>query len=59
MFDELKHASILGASVFFLASNVIVFLGSIIHCWMLGWLYKTRRIFNRWEPLRPSEIVAA
>ena len=59
MLDQLKAATWSEATLFFAVANFGIFVGSVALCWLLGWLYRSRRIFDRWEPLRPVEIVAA
>ncbi|MBC7979355.1 MAG: sterol desaturase family protein [Armatimonadetes bacterium] len=59
MLDQLKAASLSEASKFFIVANFGIFVGSVALCWSLGWLFQSRRIFDRWEPLRPIEIFAA
>lgn len=59
MLDLFKAAAPLEAGLFFLVANAGIFLGSIALCWLLGRLFHGRRIFDRWEPLRPLEIAAA
>lgn len=59
MLDQLKAATPGEATVFFLVANAGLLVGSVILCWMLGWMFRKRRIFDRWEPLRPLEVAAA
>jgi Delta7-sterol 5-desaturase len=59
MLDLLKAATPLEAGLFFLVANAGIFVGSIALCWLLGRHFHGRRIFDRWEPLRPLEIAAA
>lgn len=59
MLDQLKAASLSEASIFFVVSNFGIFVGSVALCWLLGWCFQSRRIFDRWEPLRPIEMLAA
>lgn len=59
MLELLKAASTWEAGLFFLVANILIFTGSVLLCWLLGSLFKTRRIFDRWEPLRPPELAAA
>ncbi|CAN5349348.1 hypothetical protein BH09VER1_BH09VER1_28200 [soil metagenome] len=59
MLDQLKAASLSDVTLLFLLANFVVFVGSVILCWLLGWLFSSRRLFERWEPLRPVEILAA
>lgn len=56
---QLKVASLTEATLLFLAGNLFIFLGSVTLCWLLGVAFKRRRIFERWEPLRPLELTAA
>jgi sterol desaturase/sphingolipid hydroxylase (fatty acid hydroxylase superfamily) len=55
MLDRLKAATPFEAGQFFLLANVAIFTGSRL----LGRLFQGRRIFDRWEPMRPLEIAAA
>lgn len=59
MLEELKSASALQALSFFLIANAVIFTSSVALCWALGVIFHKRRIFERWEPLRPAEIAAA
>lgn len=59
MLDFLKSASSFEAAMFFIIANTGIFAGSVTLCWFLGAFFKKRRIFSRWEPLRPFEILAA
>lgn len=59
MIEQLKAASLSEATIFFMISNFGIFVGSVALCWALGWLFQSRRIFDRWEPLRTIEIIAA
>lgn len=59
MLDWLGQASLFEVSWFFLVTNILVFVGSISLCWVLGRCFGSRRIFDRWEPLRPIEIAAS
>ena len=59
MLDQLKAASVFEASTFFIVANFGIFAGSAAICWTLGRLFRSRRIFDRWEPLRPIEFLAA
>lgn len=59
MLDALKTASAFEASVFSVAANLVIFAGSVGLCGLLGKIFRGRRIFDRWEPLRPVEVLAA
>ena len=59
MIDELKNANMATVGLFFLLMNVAIFGISIISCWLLGVTFCKKRIFDRWEPMRAVEIVAA
>lgn len=59
MLEQLRAASPVSAMSFFLIANTAVFAGSVVLCWLLGALFRTRRIFDRWEPLRAVEMLAA
>lgn len=59
MIAQLKAASLFEATIFFLVANAVIFVVSVALCWWLGWLFPSRRIFDRWEPLRPVEMAAA
>lgn len=45
--------------MFFLLANIFIFTASVALCWCLGILFRTKRIFDRWEALRPVELAAA
>lgn len=53
--ETLKSANAFEVGIFFLISNLVIFIGSILLCWGLGVLFSKKRIFDRWEPLRPVE----
>lgn len=59
MLEQLGAASLLEVSFFFLAVNLIIFIGSVTFCWALGWGFGKKRIFDYWEPLRKIEFAAA
>ena len=59
MLDWLKSAGMADVAMFFLMANIVIFLGSIGICWGLGAMFNKKRIFDRWEPLRPVETTAA
>ncbi len=59
MLEFLRSASVLQVAVFFLLANVVIFTSSVALCWCLGRWFGTRRIFDRWQPLRPVEMAAA
>jgi lathosterol oxidase len=59
MLEQLKAATPGEAIAFFLIANALIFAASVLLCWLLGWVYRDRRIFDRWEPLRRVEILAA
>ena len=59
MLGMLEDASPLEAFVFFLGANIVIFISSIVLCYWLGFQFKGKRIFDRWEPLRPLEVGAA
>lgn len=57
--DVLRNCTVSHAALFFFVANVLIFLSSVFLCWLLGVLFKQRRIFDRWQPLRGIEITAA
>jgi sterol desaturase/sphingolipid hydroxylase (fatty acid hydroxylase superfamily) len=59
MLESLKSATLWQVVGFFLMANIVIFLCSVTSCWLLGRIFGHRRIFDRWEPLRPVEISAA
>lgn len=59
MLEQLANATLAEICVFFILMNIVVFMGSVGGCWMLGRLFGSRRIFDTWEPLRPVEMAAA
>ncbi|MEM8946372.1 MAG: sterol desaturase family protein [Planctomycetota bacterium] len=59
MLTRLANASVYETTCFFLKVNVLVFVGSVALCWLLGVVFGDRRLFDRWEPLRASELFAA
>jgi sterol desaturase/sphingolipid hydroxylase (fatty acid hydroxylase superfamily) len=59
MLDFLKHQSLGGVLLLFLAANFAIFVASVISCWLLGVVFKRKRIFSRWEPLNAGEMLAA
>lgn len=44
---------------FFLVLNAGTLLASAGSCWLLGWLLPKRRLFDRWEPFKRIEVIAA
>jgi sterol desaturase/sphingolipid hydroxylase (fatty acid hydroxylase superfamily) len=59
MLESLRAAEPIHVGIFFLISNVVIFIGSILLCWLLGVMFSGRRIFDRWEPIRPIELTVA
>ena len=59
MLDQLKAATMSEAAMFFVVANAFIFASSVMLCWLLGRFFAARRIFDRWEPLRPVEMAAA
>ncbi|MGC3992226.1 MAG: sterol desaturase family protein [Chthoniobacteraceae bacterium] len=59
MIEQLHSASPLAAGGFFLLANVVIFAASVWLCWWLGRLFGAHRLFDRWEPLRRMEVLAA
>lgn len=59
MLEALRTATALQIAGFFLIANLAIFGGSIMLCWALGVAFKGKRIFDRWEPLRRVEVMAA
>jgi lathosterol oxidase len=57
--EQLRTASAVQVLMFFLVANLAIFGGSILLCWVLGVAFKGKRIFDRWEPLRSIEVMAA
>lgn len=45
--------------MFFLMANVAIFIASVMLCWILGVVFKRRRIFDRWQKMESLEIGAA
>ena len=58
LLDQLKAASSGEVWTFFILVNVTIVIMSIALCWGLGRMFGGRRIFDRWEPLRPIELAA-
>lgn len=59
MITKLYCYSIYEAAVFFIAANALIFGISVFLCFGLGFVFKGKRIFDRWEPIRPVELAAA
>lgn len=59
MLHYLQHCSLTEALLFFWITNIAVFLGSVLLCWLLGIIFHQRRIFDQWQPLHKIEMVAA
>ena len=59
MLEQLRAASLAEAWLFFLAANGGIFAGSVVLCWGLGSWFPRKRLFDRWEALRPIEVIAA
>lgn len=49
----------MGICCYFLLANILIFIFSVVSCWLLGVVFKGRRIFSRWEPLLKSEQLIA
>lgn len=45
--------------MFFLMANVAIFAGSVALCYVLGVIFKKKRIFDRWQKLEALEIGSA
>lgn len=59
MLALLRNATPFQVTLFFLVANTAIFTGSVALCWLLGVVFRRRRIFDRWEPVRPIELLAA
>lgn len=59
MLEQLKTATSWQFAWVFLVANIVIFLCSVTSCRLLGRAFGHRRIFDRWEPLRPIELSAA
>jgi Delta7-sterol 5-desaturase len=59
MLELLKAANFFEVGAFFLLANIVIFLSSILLCWGLGIMFREKRIFDRWEPIRAIELAAA
>lgn len=59
MLTKLYSLSLLEVASFFLFANATIFILSVLFCHWLGCAFKGKRIFNRWEPIRPLELSAA
>lgn len=59
MLQQLKAAQPWEAAGVFLVANFLIFVCSILFCWCLGVVFRKKRIFDRWEPLRAVELFAA
>ncbi len=59
MLEQFKAASPAIATLIFLVANVLIFLSSVALCWCLGRVFHRHRLFDRWEPLRGVEVLAA
>lgn len=59
MLEWLRQASVPEVTGFFLAANVVIFAASVTLCWWIGQTFHDRRLFDRWEPLRLAEMLAA
>lgn len=59
MLGKLKSLGLQETTLFFLALNLAIFIASVFLCWALGWMFREKRIFDRWEPVRPVELAAA
>lgn len=59
MLEFLEHLNLPEILALFLVANLAIFVTSVISCWLLGVIFKERRIFSRWEPLKASEQLAA
>ena len=59
MLDYLWAADVFEVGAFFLFVNIATFVGSVAFCWGIGLWFGHRRIFDRWEPLRGIEVIAA
>lgn len=58
MLNALWNATAWQAAIFFLTANLLICAGSITLCWMIGWGFSGKRIFDRWEPVRTIEVGA-
>jgi len=59
MLHTLKAAQLHEIGAFFFLMNVLICVSSVLLCWWLGVVFKGRRLFDRWEPLRPIELSSA
>lgn len=59
MLQIFKETSAFEAFGLFLALNTVIFAVSVALCHALGRRFGAKRLFDRWEPLRAIEIVAA
>ena len=56
---DFQNLSTAGAAAVFLTANLLIFVCSLTSCWCFGRIFKSRRIFNRWEPFSSVEFFAA
>lgn len=59
MIIALRDATPSAAAGFFLVANLAIFTISVACCWLLGRGFRQKRLFERWEPLRISELFAS
>lgn len=59
MIHYLQHYSLTQAFLFFLITNIAIFVSSVCSCWLLGIIFRQRRIFDQWQPLHRIEMIAA
>jgi len=58
MLEKLSQLDLTGAFGFFLALNAVIVVASALSCQILARVFARRRIFDRWEPVRPIEMAA-
>lgn len=58
LLQTLVNLSALQALGFFLGLNLVTVLASAGFCWLLGQVFRHRRLFDRWEPFSRIELLA-
>ena len=58
MLEKLREETSWEAVIFFLGVNIAIFVASVTLCYVLGVVFKKKRIFDRWQKLQGLEIRA-
>lgn len=59
LLDHFQTCTLRQATAIFLLGNFGIFMGSVVLCWVTAKLFARKQIFEHFEPIRASEVMAA